>query len=77
MIHKVAGPLIRGLQRNLDGLHRTANEIATQSAGSRRRQGDMARSLVELQQHKLHAAANAKALQTADTTLGTLLDIKA
>jgi len=77
MIDKIGGSAIRGIQRGLDGLRRTADNIAAQPAQKARQTTDLARSMVELQQHKQQVAANAKTLKTAYDTIGSLLDVKA
>jgi hypothetical protein len=77
MIDKIGGSAIRGIQRGLDGLRRTADNIATQPVQKPRQTTDLARSMVELQQHEQQVAANAKTLKTAYDTIGSLLDVKA
>ena len=77
MIDRLTGPALRGVQRGLDGLRHTANDIATQPVKTDRQPADMARSLVALKQHEHQVAASVKVLKAADDAVGTLLDVKA
>lgn len=77
MIDKIGGSAIRGIQRGLDGLRRTADNLATQPVQQARQTTDTARAMAELQQHRQQVAVNAKTLKTAYDTIGSLLDVKA
>ncbi|MEJ2576703.1 MAG: hydrolase [Gammaproteobacteria bacterium] len=77
MIDRLGAPAIRGIQRGLDGLRRTAEDIAAQPNPRTGSAVDPARSMVELQRHRQQVEANAKAGKAAYDTLGTLLDVRA
>ena len=77
MIDKIGGPAIRGIQRGLDGVRRTAEDIATQPVQRTTTTKDLARSMVELKQHQQQVAANAKTLKTAYDMIGSIIDVKA
>ena len=63
-----------GIQRGMQGIERNASEIASATTQESGRTQDVAASLVESESHQLQAEASAKVVQTADETLGTILD---
>lgn len=75
MIDKIGFSAIQGLQRSKAGMVNSASTIAR--AGQREDTSDVTRAMVELKQHEQAAKANVKTLQTADSLLGSLLDVKA
>ena len=75
MIDKLSNIGFQGLQRSQQGMARSAAEIARANQPGDRT--TMTRALVELQQHEATAKANIKTIETADKTLGSLLDVKA
>jgi hypothetical protein len=77
MIDRIGTPAIRGIQRGLDGLRRTADDIAGQPVQRSTRSRDMARSMVELQQHQQQVAANTRTLKAAYDMIGSIIDVKA
>ena len=77
MIDKIGAPAIRGIQRGLDGVRRTAEDIATQPVQRSTSAKDMARSMVELQQHHQQVAANTRTLKAAYDMIGSIIDVKA
>lgn len=75
MINKLGNIAMQGLQRSTRGMQGSAVEIARATKpGSKT---NMTRAIVELKQHEQAAKANIKTLETADKTLGALLDVKA
>lgn len=75
MIDKLGNIAARGLQQSTRSMQRSAVEIARAAKpGSKT---NMTRAVVELKQHEQAAKANIKTLETANKTLGALLDVKA
>ncbi|MGD2119308.1 MAG: hypothetical protein PVG66_13185 [Chromatiales bacterium] len=78
MIDSISANALAGLQRSREGMSRNAAEIASaKQLSGKASQKDLARSLVELNQHKRVGIANAKVLKTADEVLGSLIDVTA
>ncbi|MCB1759192.1 MAG: hypothetical protein KDI68_05340 [Gammaproteobacteria bacterium] len=69
-ITPINGSALQGISRGLQGMRRSAAEIAHPAK-------DSVRALVELHQHAQHTSASVKVLQTADQVIGSLLDVKA
>lgn len=72
---------LQGIQTNMNGLHKTAHEVATAgvpkaSAGTQPA-SSLEESLVDLRLYELGAQASAKVVKAADEMLGTLLDTTA
>lgn len=69
---------VQGLQRAQQGVAEAAQQITRITAApvSAQQTQDLNEPLVNLRVEELAAAANAKALDTADKTIGSLLDIK-
>jgi len=77
-ISPLNSPALQGLQRGLQGVRRSAGEIASpRMLGGKFPTKDAARAMVELHQNEQQVASSAKALQAVNQTIGTLLDIKA
>lgn len=74
MISKLGNTALQGIQRNTQGMARSAAEIARASRPGD--QPDMTRAMIELKQHEQAAKANMKTLAAADKLLGSLLDVK-
>ncbi|MCW8889950.1 MAG: hypothetical protein OQL20_04745 [Sedimenticola sp.] len=77
-INSISGSALQGIQRGTQLLRRSAADIA--SANQLNGQiptKDAVRALVELHQSSLQTSASVKAFKTADTLVGSLLDIKA
>jgi hypothetical protein len=68
---------LSGINRGMANLSQDARVIASRSVGGPMGQGSVTDALVDAQTQKLDVEASVKALQIADQTLGTLLDIKA
>ncbi len=68
---------LHGIQRGMQGLRRTAVQVAQQGTRPDAADGDFARSMVEMKQHAVQAKASTRALKAYNDTMGTLLDIKA
>ena len=92
MISNVLSTGLQGLNRSLQGAEKAASDIANasisnQGAGNESVsqtaepaadiQTNLPESLVELRVYEQSFAASAKVVETADRTIGTLLDIKA
>lgn len=77
-ITSVTDVALQGIQRGTRQLRRSAAEIA--SSGQMTQQiptKDAVRALVELHQSSQQVSASAKAFETADAMIGSLLDVKA
>lgn len=77
-ITPISDTALQGIQRGLRQMRRNATEIA--SAGqltAKTPTKDAVRALVELHQSSLQTSASVKAFKTADTLIGSLLDVKA
>lgn len=70
---------LTGIQRGLDGLQRTAAEIASTGRmnGSGSGTGVAAEALVAQIQHAHQVEASVRVLETENRMLGSLLDVKA
>ena len=79
MIKSISGSALQGVQRGLQGVRRSAGEIASarQMRGSTSDTVDLTRALVEMKQSSYQTSASVKVLRTADQMIGTLLDVKA
>ncbi|MCB1851171.1 MAG: hypothetical protein KDI83_10415 [Gammaproteobacteria bacterium] len=75
-ITSIKSNALQGIARGLQGLHRSAAEIASLRANNKLPTRDEARALVELQQHLPPTTASIKTLSAADRMIGSLLDIK-
>ncbi|WP_444437454.1 hypothetical protein [Pseudomonas sp. A6] len=62
---------LQGLQRSLQQVDRAAAQVAAQPVAK----DDIARPMVDMEMSKYAALASSRVLQTADETLGTLIDI--
>jgi hypothetical protein len=78
-MNTLVGAATLGIERGLQGIRRSAVEVARSVQGVRAGvpSRDVTHSLVEMKQHDLQARASAKALQAYQDTLGTLLDVHA
>lgn len=77
-INSISGNAVQGVQRGMRQMRKSAADIA--SANQLNGQiptKDAVRALVELHQSSLQTSASVKALKTADTVIGSLLDVKA
>lgn len=75
MINSVLGSGLQGVQRGFSTVNQAADKIAKVDSSSDP-SGDLTESAVSLQQGKLQVQASAKVLETADRTIGSLIDIK-
>ncbi len=74
-IAPIPNTALQGLQRGIQGVRRSASEIArVEPTGSN---GDFSREIVEMKQHANQARASSRAVKAYNETLGTLLDIRA
>lgn len=74
----VQNEAVQGIQRGLDGMRRSASQIASADQLNRAGQEtDLAGSLVEMQQNKVQVQASAEVVSAMDEVLGTLIDIRA
>jgi hypothetical protein len=68
---------LNGIRIGLDGIHKTASQIASkesmQAGGAR----ELAESLLDLKVYNYQVDASAKVVKATDQMLGSLLDIKA
>lgn len=68
---------LNGIRVGLDGIQKTAGEIANKDAMQANGAHDLAKSMVDLKVYKYQVGASAQVVKTTDQMLGTLLDIKA
>ncbi|MGB5582896.1 MAG: hypothetical protein WBO93_04740 [Gammaproteobacteria bacterium] len=70
-------PGFNGMHAGLDGLQKTASQIA--STGAMQSQGpqELARSMIDLKVHANQVDASAMVVKVTDQMLGSILDIKA
>ncbi|TVT56793.1 MAG: hypothetical protein FHK82_06750 [Sedimenticola thiotaurini] len=78
-INSISGNALQGIQRGMRQLRRNATDIASanQLNNGQLPTKDAVRALVELHQSSLQTSASVKAFKTADTLVGSLLDVKA
>ncbi|MCW8945196.1 MAG: hypothetical protein OQL27_10520 [Sedimenticola sp.] len=77
-INSISGSALQGIQRGVQLLRRNASDIASANQfNGQIPTKDAVRALVELHQSSLQTSASVKAFKTADTLIGSLLDIKA
>lgn len=75
MINSVLGSGLQGVQKGFSTVNQAADKIA-KVGDSSDPSGDLTESAVSLQQGKIQVQASAKVLETADKTIGSLIDIK-
>lgn len=75
MINSVLGSGLQGIQKGYSTVNQAADKIA-KVAGSSDPSGDLTESAVSLQQGKIQVQASAKVLETANKTIGSLIDIE-
>ena len=68
---------LNGIRVGLDGMQKTASQIASKDAMESTGPHELAESLVELKIHTNQVGASAQVVKAFDQMLGTLLDIKA
>jgi flagellar hook protein FlgE len=68
---------LNGIRAGLEGLQRTASQIASKDAMQAGSTSDLAKSMIDLKVHTNQVDASAQVVKAADRMLGTLLDIKA
>jgi hypothetical protein len=74
----VQSEAVLGIQRGLDGMRKSASEIASADQLNKAGQNtDLVGSLVDLQQSKVQVEASAKVVSAVDEVLGSLIDIRA
>ena len=77
-INSISGSALQGIQRGMRQLRRNATDIASANQlNGQLPTKDAVRALVELHQSSLQTSASVKAFKTADTLVGSLLDVKA
>jgi hypothetical protein len=77
-INSISGNAIQGIQRGMRQMRKSATDIAsTNQLNGQIPTKDAVRALVELHQSSLQISTSVKALKTADTVIGSLLDVKA
>ena len=74
-ISSVVGSGLQGVQNGFSTVNRAADKIAKVDT-SENPSGDLTESAVSLQQGKLQVQASAKVIETANETIGSLIDIK-
>ncbi|PIE40630.1 MAG: flagellar biosynthesis protein FlgE [Gammaproteobacteria bacterium] len=75
MINSVLGSGLYGIQKGYSTMNQAADKIA-KAGSSLDPSADLTESAVALQQSKIQVQASAKVLETADKTIGSLIDIK-
>lgn len=68
---------LHGIRTGLEGLQRTASQIASKDAFEAGSTSDLAKSMINLKLYTNQVDASAQVVKAADQMLGTLLDIKA
>lgn len=68
---------LTGMRNGLDGLQKTASQIASKETMQGDSPHELAESMVELKVNSNQVAASARVVQVTDDMIGTLLDIKA
>jgi hypothetical protein len=77
-ISPLSDTALQGIQRGMRQLRRNAADIASANQlTAKTPTKDAVRALVELHQSSLQTSASVKAFKTADTLIGSLLDVKA
>lgn len=66
-----------GIRVGLDGIQRTASQIASKDAMETSSTHELAESMLDLKVYTYHVAASAQVVKATDQMLGILLDIKA
>jgi len=68
---------VQGIQRGLDGMRKSAAEIASaDQLNHAGQETDLAGALINLQQNKVQVQASAKVVSTMDEVIGTLIDTR-
>jgi flagellar hook protein FlgE len=78
----MSGPInfdsgLTGIRKGLDGIQKTASQIASKETMEGDSPHDLAESMVNLKVNKNQVSASAQVVKATDQMLGTLLDIKA
>jgi flagellar hook protein FlgE len=78
----MSGPItfdsgLTGIRNGLDGLQKTASQIASKETMQGDNTHELAESMVDLKVNSNQVAASAQVVQVTDDMIGTLLDIKA
>lgn len=68
---------LSGIQRGMDGLKKNAADIASAKQLDSENPVDQTQSLLEMRENRTQVEASAKALQTIDQTLGSIINVKA
>ena len=67
---------LTGIRNGLDGIQKTASQIASKDTMEGGNSHELAESLVELKVYNHQVSASAQVVKATDQMLGTLLDIK-
>jgi len=70
------GSGLTGIRIGLDGIQKTASQIASKDAMQADSPYDLAESMVDLKVYKHQVGASVQVVKAIDQMLGTLLDIK-
>jgi hypothetical protein len=68
---------LNGIRIGLDGMQKTAGQIASKEAMQAEGAHDLAKSVVDLKVYTYQVETSAKVVKATGLMLGTLLDIKA
>lgn len=68
---------LNGIRVGLDGLQKTASQIASKDAMESGSTHELAESMIDLKVYTYQVAASAQVVKATDQMLGILLDIKA
>ena len=68
---------LNGIRVGLDGMQKTASQIASKDAMESNRPHELAESMVDLKIYRNQVGASAQVVKAFDQMIGTLLDIKA
>lgn len=68
---------VLGIQRGMEDLKKNASDLASAKQFDSENPVDQTKALVGLDEDRLQVEASAKALKTIDSTVGSILDVKA
>jgi len=68
---------LNGIRVGLDGMQKTASEIASKDAMDSNGPHELAESMVDIEIYRNQVGASAQVVKAFDQMIGTLLDIKA
>ena len=76
-INSALGNALYGIQKGITGMDKNAAKIASVDAFNSDSAKDIVQPLVDMQSNRLQVEVSAKAMNTIDETIGSLLDVLA